>query len=153
MLTTDEDFDKAAATPNPTNESPNEPPTNAVQKAVQQGAETARNVSKCQCGNSRNAKENGRLRELATCHDVCVINISGGHGGRNSGPFSKEIDRSDRSGADCGALAETRTNSPDLEHALNDPELVAIVAAWPSLSASVRAGINALIRDSGGQYE
>jgi len=78
---------------------------------------------------------------------------SGGHGGRNSGPFSKEIDRSDRSGADCGALAETRTNSPDLEHALNDPELVAIVAAWPSLSASVRAGINALIRDSGGQYE
>ena len=79
LLTTDEDFEKAAAIPNPTKESSNEPPTDAVQKAVQQGSETARNASKCQCGNSRNAKENGRLREFATCR-------GGGHGGRTRNP-------------------------------------------------------------------
>ncbi|MDB2526311.1 hypothetical protein N9X53_06455 [Mariniblastus sp.] len=82
-----------------------------------------------------------------------VIPISRGHGTRNSGPFSKETDRSETGGADCGALAKTRVKSRVLEYPFNDPELVAIVAAWPSLPTPIRDRINALIRSSGDQHE
>ena len=57
------------------------------QYTAQQGSETARNAPKGQYEKSRNAKENGRLRELATCHDVSVVDISGGHGGRTRNPL------------------------------------------------------------------
>ena len=86
-------------------------------------------------------------------HRLSLAVGSGGHGTRNSGPSPKENDRSQTGGAESGALAETRADSRDLEKALNDPELVAIVAAWPSLPTRIREGIKALIRNSGGQHE
>ncbi|MDC0265723.1 hypothetical protein OAK32_01425 [Mariniblastus sp.] len=40
-----------------------------------------------------------------------------------------------------------------LEYPLGDPELAAIVSAWPSLPTPIRDRINGLIRVSGDQQE
>jgi hypothetical protein len=45
---------------------------------------------------------------------------------------------SDQSGAECGAL--------DAPKAPFDPELAAVVDAWPALPAAIKAGILAMIR-------
>lgn len=96
---------------------------------------------------SANGKSSQTLQKMGPASYGSIQ--SGGHWRRNSGPFSKENDGPRTS----GALAETRANSPDLEHALNDPELVAIVAAWRSFPTSARADNNALTRNSGDRRE
>ena len=49
---------------------------------------------------------------------------------------------SDQSGAECGALAA--------REAPLDPELAAVVDAWPALPAAIKAGILATIRAAQG---
>ena len=53
-------------------------------------------------------------------------------------------------GANCGAPgAGNRADNPP-DDAPDDPDLVAIVAAWPTLPGPVKAGIVAMVRAAGG---
>ncbi len=73
LLTTDDDFERAAAGRNESAEVAKTSSKDVVQKAVQKGTEIARNGQQDPIQKSRNAKENGRLRSIATGQ-------GGGHG-------------------------------------------------------------------------
>lgn len=79
LLTTDDDFERAASGGNESAKVAKASAESVVQKAVQNGTEMARNASNCHSEKSRNTKENGRLRCVATGHDVSVICNSGGN--------------------------------------------------------------------------
>lgn len=51
----------------------------------------------------------------------------------------------DESGAKCGALSSDSVPNPTLAKP-DDPELAAVVAAWPDLPPAIRAGVLALVR-------
>jgi hypothetical protein len=48
----------------------------------------------------------------------------------------------DQSGAECGALGA--------QNAPLDPDLAAVVDAWPALPAAIKAGILAMVQAAGG---
>lgn len=56
------------------------------------------------------------------------------------------------SGAKCGALSSDSVPNPTLTKP-TDPELAAVVAAWPDLPPAIRAGVLALVRAAGGKPE
>lgn len=57
-------------------------------------------------------------------------------------------------GAECGALpGDPALRTPPTTPPTDDPDLAAIMAAWPSLPAPVRAGILAMIRVAGAPPE
>ena len=102
-----------------------------------------------------NTKVNGRLRAIATGHDVGVIYESGGHGTRNNLYSTKETAISETGGAESGALCKWCKKGLDSDTTLakQDPELTAIVDAWPTLSPAIRSAITALVRSAGGGNE
>lgn len=79
LLTTDDDFERAAAGGAESAMLAKATPESVVQKAVQKGTEMARNAKNGHREKSRNTKENGRLRSVATCR-------GGGHGTRTHNP-------------------------------------------------------------------
>ncbi|HMO15862.1 MAG TPA: hypothetical protein PKA76_16000 [Pirellulaceae bacterium] len=56
-------------------------------------------------------------------------------------------------GADSGALPKNPINHGTSETVMVDPDLNAIIAAWPTLPPAIRAGVIALVRAGGGQHE
>ena len=71
--------------------------------------------------------------------------------GRNrhekTGPFEKS---SGSGGAKCGARGAGIPADNPADDGIDDPDLVAIVSAWPTLPGPVKAGIVAMVRAAGG---
>jgi hypothetical protein len=53
-------------------------------------------------------------------------------------------------GANCGATGAGIPADDPADDVPDDPDLVAVVAAWPTLPGPVKAGIVAMVRAAGG---
>jgi hypothetical protein len=74
----------------------------------------------------------------------------GGHGTRTSAQRSGNTRRGRTSGADSGAVAKNPGKPRRFTESTADPDLDAVIAAWPNLPPAIRAGVLALIRATGG---
>lgn len=56
-------------------------------------------------------------------------------------------------GADSGALDEIPAKSSNYDALTVDPDLTAVIAAWPTLPPPIRSGVFAHVRAAGGRHE
>lgn len=67
------------------------------------------------------------------------------HGNRTHAENAGETREAGQSGAECGALGA--------QNAPLDPDLAAVVDAWPKLPEAIKAGILAMVKAAGGITE